>query len=495
MQKYGLRPLPDDFEPTREEQILLDMYETVRNYERQAGRLREEAARNKLAAKDAEFQQKKAPKKNKRKRKNKVETTGVSDQEEEDEEDAEVDETMEEEETDDPEKLHQRREAKLAALREEVEEAKQAQESNEDVLRTQHLTTTEIELDAGPLKKKPKTEEPSSLIANITAAVTPPHDFSEKLGLTRGKVLFPKSTDEAKWSPPEGAAHPNEGAFAVELEDFNVIEATNGSGNNTLAIKLMAPSDSKRFSLNIAAPDHDDFQSVLFHFNPRHHERGGQLVINNKQEGIWGQSINIPLSQIPLIFGQTAVTLMIQINGEGFDVFLENEHCARLEHRKELPTGNTNLALQFPSTDDYGSPENWVVYRVWWGNKPILAKGDLSGVAGVNIYSSLHPRKVFVSGLTKIFTEPEVDLRRAELERAFRKYGGDRGVSVIVPTNTTYAFVEMESERQTDLALREMATQYRLNRARRSRHEALQEQRQAAEAGAGTEQETATGWD
>lgn len=120
--------------------------------------------------------------------------------------------------------------------------------------------------------------------------------------------------------------------------------------------------------------------------------------------------------------------------------------------------------------------------QVWWGNKPILAQGDVSGVAGVNSYSSHHPRKLFVSGLRKIFTQAEVDLRRAKLERAFRNYGGDRGVDVIVPTNTTYAFVETESERLADLALQEMAGEYRLNRARRSRHEALQEERAAAEA-------------
>lgn len=75
-----------------------------------------------------------------------------------------------------------------------------------------------------------------------------------------------------------------------------------------------------------------------------------------------------------------------------------------------------------------------------------------------------------------------MDVRRAELERAFRKYGGDRGVICVVPTNTTFAFVEMESDRQADLALAEMSSKYRLNRARRSRHEALQEERAAAEA-------------
>lgn len=136
--------------------------------------------------------------------------------------------------------------------------------------------------------------------------------------------------------------------------------------------------------------------------------------------------------------------------------------------------------------------------QVWWGNRPILAKGDVSGVAGVNQYNTLHPRKLFVSNLPKIFTQSDVDIRRAELERAFAKYGGDRGVvSVIAPTNSTYAFVEMETERLCDLALQEMAGQYRLNRARRSRHEALQEERAAKEAATAgvVVQEKSSGWD
>ena len=85
------------------------------------------------------------------------------------------------------------------------------------------------------------------------------------------------------------------------------------------------------------------------------------MVINDKHDGIWGQAIAIPLSQLPLIFGQTACTLLIQINGDGFDVFLEGKHCARLEHRRELPDQKTSLVLQFPSTDDYGSEflETW----------------------------------------------------------------------------------------------------------------------------------------
>jgi len=121
------------------------------------------------------------------------------------------------------------------------------------------------------------------------------------------------------------------------------------------------------------------------------------------------------------------------------------------------------------------------VFKVWWGHKDCMAADDLGGVAGVNVYSSLHPKKLFISGLSKIQTEPQVELRRAELERAFRKYGGDLGAVVTVPTNTTFAFVEVENERMADVALNEMSNKYRLNRARRSKHEALQEEREAAE--------------
>lgn len=126
----------------------------------------------------------------------------------------------------------------------------------------------------------------------------------------------------------------------------------------------MAPATSKRFSINITTADNDSFTEDLFHFNPRQFERQGQLILNDRQDSIWGQALAIPLSQIPLMFGQVACTLMIQINDEGFDIFLEGQHSGRLEHRKEFPTGNTNLVLQFPSTNDYGDREDWVVYKV-----------------------------------------------------------------------------------------------------------------------------------
>lgn len=500
MQQYNLVPIADDFEPTEQEVALLDMYETIRNYERQAAKIKEDAARQRLAAKEADFQQKQAPKKRKRRIKHKASAAGADGANESDLGSDSEDASDHEGDEEDEEDIHERREVKLAALREEVEEGKKPNktETEQDALRAQHLATDTAVETAGPLLKRKRMEatEPKSLIANISAKSTPPHDFSETLELVRGQVLYPTSTEQGRWTPrPEGQDSPNDGAFLVELEDFDMAKAQDGTGNNTVAIRFMAPTDSKRFSINIAQPDHDNFNNVLFHFNPRQFERGGQLVVNNKDEGNWGQSIAIPLSQVPLLFGQTACTLVIQINGDGFDVFLQGQHCARWVHKKELPAGSAPLILQFPSTDDYGSPENWSVYKVWWGNMPNMAKGDLSGVAGVNVYQSLHPRKLFITGLAKIFSDSEVDVRRAELERAFRKYGGDRGVECIVPTNSKFAFVEMESERQADLALAEMTEQYTMNRARRSRHEALQEERAAAEAAKKGDVKTTTDWD
>ena len=137
------------------------------------------------------------------------------------------------------------------------------------------------------------------------------------------------------------------------------------------------------------------------------------------------------------------------------------------------------------------------MYKVWWGHKEMMAGTNLSNVVGVNsnVIEGLHPKKLFVSGLLKISDAPMIELRRAELERAFRKYGGAQGANVIVPINSSYAFVELESERMTGLALTELQSKYRMNRARRSRQERLQEEQEAEEAKANAENKDGSGWD
>ena len=98
----------------------------------------------------------------------------------------------------------------------------------------------------------------------------------------------------------------------------------------------------------------------------------------------------------------------------------------------------------------------------------------------------MHPKKLFISALERVTTESEAEYRKSELERAFHKYGGpiDNGgiPLVIVPLNSTFAFVEVDSERNADLALTEMVHKYRMNRARRTKHEVLKEEKEAAEA-------------
>lgn len=378
LQKYCLQPLPDDFEPTSEEKAVLDLYEIVRNTERIADRLKEEAARNKLNAKNEEFIKLKESKKKTKRQKiaKKAAQADSDDSANEDSDDDNKDPESDEENpnSSDEDDVYERNEARLDKLRDEVENAKQLQkqqnDTKEDDLRAELLATT-TDVAAGPSIRRKRdfdviNEPTSSLIANLKATVTPPHDFSKALELEdNGTIIFPVDTDEFSWSPPEGVFSPNDGAFVAELEGFDVSRAQAGDGNNTLAIKFMAPTDSRRFSINITGPDNNDFDSVLFHFNPRHREKGGQLVVNNKDEGTWGQALAVPLSQLPLMFGQTSCTLIIQVTGDGFDIFLEGKHCARLEHRKELPLGEHNLVLQFPSTDDSGRPENWVVYKVY----------------------------------------------------------------------------------------------------------------------------------
>jgi len=357
-------------------------------------------------------------------------------------------------------------------------------------------TSSQPSIISGPSIKKKRLDNPSSsntnpstsLIANISGGATPIHDFSTKLKMSKtsldGSILFPTTIGETPWRPPTNPINFMDGCFELDLPDFDPNNlSSNSNTNNTVAIKFHAPQESSRFSINIAAPNHNGYDSILFHFNPRQFQRGGQLVINNKNESMWGNDLSVPLSQLPLVFGKQACTLIVQMTEEGFDVFVEGVHCARLEHRMALPKLKGPLCLQFPASDDYGNPEDWEVYRVWWGHKDSMAGKDLSGVAGVNLYSSVHPKKLFVSGLPKIHSDPEVDLRRAEMERAFRKYGGPNGaVFVSVQKDSTFAFVEVASEQQADLALVEMAGRYRVNKARRTKHEALMEERAAKEA-------------
>jgi hypothetical protein len=349
-------------------------------------------------------------------------------------------------------------------------------------------------------------------LANFANQPTPRHDFSKKLEMessVNGKVLLPASsnTKACSWTAVDN------GAFSAELD--NAVQQGTRRHNNTLAIKFSAPSDSKRFSFNICPLDHNNFSDVLLHFNPRQFEAGGRLVLNSQDQGTWGQAMNVPASTLPLIFGQPSCTLIVQIQSSGFDIFLDSKHIAHLTHRRppfnkndaaavgtpSSSSSSASLVLNFPATDDYNHPEKWTVHKVWWGYKPPMTTTNINITSSSSSSSTssstssttaapppgavktlnLHhpPRKLFLRGLAKLASDREIEYRKAELERAFRKYGGPRGVKVIIaPKYKSFAFVEMEEASQTDVALREMKSRYCISRARFSRHEALQERQQ-----------------
>ena len=393
------------FPLTPEEQSLLDLYSEVRALEKLAAQARSDASKAVLVAADEEYQRKagrdahdegegiddnidsasvyqdmkpkeRKSKKHKRHKRSKIQENsnaaasdgssvdGVDDEED----DVSSDENNDENDKSEKERLRQ---LKLNRLRDSVQEGLKEEEENEKTLqeqedhRKQFLVESGAADDSTVIKRKKRNfhtldqDQAPSLLTNMNHTTTPPHDFSKSLNMSRitGQQLFPQITpspSELVWSPPDDAHAPDEGCLELELPNFNLNEAAEGRGNNTIAIKFAAPKDSRRFSINIAGPGHSNYYSVLFHFNPRQFEKGGQVVINDKKSGTWGQGINIPISTFPLMFGETSSLLIVQITGDGFDVFMNDQHCARLEHRVPLPNKSSSLMLQFPSTDDYG---------------------------------------------------------------------------------------------------------------------------------------------
>lgn len=245
--KYHLTPLPGDFEPTEEEKGLLKMYETIKRFEREAKRLKEQESRKKLEEKEAQFQKEKQKKKRDRRRKKDTQARDAGDGGDE----SSMSDGSYDSSDDDQIK---RRAKKIEALRDEVEEKRMAMASEEtkaESMREKMLGTNE-DIELGPSLKRKRvqgTDDSQDLLTNMMKTQTPPHEFSDKLEIKawKGKVLFPSVPDHKSWIPPQTAKSPNDGAFLVELDDFDISKATNGTGNNTLAIKFNAPTDSKRF--------------------------------------------------------------------------------------------------------------------------------------------------------------------------------------------------------------------------------------------------------
>jgi hypothetical protein len=322
--KYHLQSsMPKDFVYTNEEKGLLQMYDTTKTFEREVIRLKEKKAREHIyaataaaSAGDDDDEQNAnnaaVAKKKKRKKKaaagtavpgmNDVDAMMSSSEEDDDDLDDDEYDSDDNNNNNNNKKKKYSAEDKLKALREEIEEKKFAKLQENDAKETEERMRNELlaknndGMDgvSQPLLKRKKFNDDGStlsptrdgqsgtgvpsLLSKMIPKQTPPHEFSEKLEFVpwKGKILFPVSPDdEPKWTPSLDykPKNPNDGAFLVALEDFDITKAVNGEGPNTIAIKFQGPIDSKRFSFNIAGPNHNDFDSVLFHFNPRPREK------------------------------------------------------------------------------------------------------------------------------------------------------------------------------------------------------------------------------
>ena len=309
---------PAYLEPlTEQEQALLDTYAAIKGYEKEAARLKAEEAKRRLEEADERYRAKV--------REREGTTDGDENAEEEAEEiprDEDHDSGPEDEET---KQKRVQREKEISQLRRDVAAARTAKEDQEtkkkvkkekeEALRKELLgeqsaiqenkkrprgdeDSVEEESDedgfeettfTGPSIKKKRVNNPGwddfqpqpSLIANIGGDSTPPHDFSKKMEMSKssldGTILFPKDGIQP-WTPPANPYDFMDGHLELQLDDFDPTQLGEyGTGNNTLAVKFHAPDDSSRFSVNIASSN-DGYENILFHFNPRHFQRGGQLV-------------------------------------------------------------------------------------------------------------------------------------------------------------------------------------------------------------------------
>jgi len=308
---------PTYLEPlTEQEQSLLDTYAVIKSYEKEAARLKAEEAKRRLDEADERYRAKVR------------EMEGVNEINEEEADKTkpesqrrESHEDYESEQDEESKQKHLQREKEISQLRREVAKAREAKDNEEakhklkrekeealrkDMLGEQSTTEqtenkkrsreshedeadeTEDKTFTGPSikKKRVKSSERDdfqpqpSLIANIGGDSTPPHDFSKKMGMSKtsldGTTLFPKDGSIQPWTPPSKPHDFIDGCLELELCDFDPMAL--GEGNNTVAIKFHAPDESSRFSVNIAQQDHGGYENILFHFNPRHFQRGGQLV-------------------------------------------------------------------------------------------------------------------------------------------------------------------------------------------------------------------------
>jgi len=204
-------PLPSDFVPTKEEQSLLDIYASVRVFEKEAAKFREAQAKAKLTAADERYKKqtgkerkenqpvveeedevegkssltkKKGTRAESKTRKRKERSSTRPNEGEEEHEDIC---NEQEEDSDKEEPFVSIPEHKSQSTPNISAEEKAAME--EEAMREEHLGETSMmpSVNMGPSlkkkKKKKKGPDMAALLSSVEPLSTPPHDFSKSLGM------------------------------------------------------------------------------------------------------------------------------------------------------------------------------------------------------------------------------------------------------------------------------------------------------------------------
>lgn len=74
-----------------------------------------------------------------------------------------------------------------------------------------------------------------------------------------------------------------------DLKNFGVADSSGTKKllNETLVMRITVPPHSQSWGINLCPKDHDDFQEVFFHFNPRRRF----VAMNHRTDNIWGQQV------------------------------------------------------------------------------------------------------------------------------------------------------------------------------------------------------------
>jgi hypothetical protein len=145
----------------------------------------------------------------------------------------------------------------------------------------------------------------------------------------------------------------------IQLPGFSL------KGTNSVVIRGLMPTAAQRFAFNICPLEHEDYSNILVHFNPRR-QRGGQIVLNNRDGDTWGKLMRLWQGAEAFMSGDT-FELRILITQSGFLFFTNGSFIAEFSHRGQLPADG-NLLLNVSITDDYGNPEGLELEWVWWGH-------------------------------------------------------------------------------------------------------------------------------